>query len=161
MLKYGLKRKDIKMNEIDMIKRYLERHGSKVVDMFYFNDGFTTSADGFVFYAGLSMGYEFKDAWFFGHINMKVSFLGTIVLTDKNLLNIQFYSMLKGRDDVGYMNIYKGVNLGMSLMGDGTYEGISRYYSMGFNKIIITKLDFGATVFNVLLSMNGYLFLMK
>lgn len=148
------------MTEIDLIVKYLERKGSNVVDFIYYNEGFTLSGTG-VCDIGEHEGVILENNFFFGHVTQRVQIAGAVVLTNKNMMELIYYTYLKGRIESGSVLHHMGVNLGMSLLGDGLYEGSKRIYGMGFNKIAVNKVGMGAAEPTVQINCNGYLFKMK
>lgn len=143
------------MTEIDLISKYLEKRGGKVKDITYFSD-VVAMVDGVDYYVGAQDGYPGKDVFFFGHLGLDVLIYNTPLLTDSNVLVFNFNTTLKSRSTDSVLKI--GVNLGMSLMGDGTYIGEKRLYGIGFNKFSVAKVDFGTALFSGYCSYNGYLF---
>ena len=148
------------ITEIDLMIRYLEKLGTKVNDVCYYNEGMIAMAHGYSLDIGVISGYAAQKCWFFGEVNMSVTIGGVIDLGDANTLLIKFSSLIKGQYDLGSVDIYKGVNNGLNLRGDGQYQGSSRHYQMGFNKVDVTASDFGAATFVVDCAFNGYLFIM-
>lgn len=146
------------MTEIDLIVKYLEKYGTKVTEIDYYTEGHLATVDANVWEVGISEGELTTRHFFFGHVNINATISGVIVLTNQMLLNLQFMTIIPRRTEVGYAAQTMGVNLGMSLMGNGEYEGNKRLYGMGFNRAVTNKNGFGAATFAVRYCFNGYRF---
>lgn len=149
------------MNEIDLIIKRLERNGSPVDDVFYYTEGIVTGTSPYALNIGLVSGYPVGKCWFFGNVGMAITIGGVIVLTDINTLFMRFGSTFRGIDDLGPVDIYKGVNNGVNLRGDGQYQGNSKIYQIGFNWVTAVKQGFGAATFILDFAFNGFLFILK
>jgi hypothetical protein len=151
------------MNEIDLIKKYLEAggnlgQGNRVTNISYYQEGALAIADAYVLNLGVITGNAIGQSFFFGNVNINITISGVVVLTNQMLLNLQFMTILKNMSETGYGATTMGVNCGMSLLGNGEYEGNRRLYGMGFNRVVINKNGFGAATFAVRMAFNGYLF---
>lgn len=145
------------MNEFDLIKKYLEKHSTKVIGIEYFDWNIVTVAVLAGTYLGAPQGEIPRQSWFFGHVNIVAKIGGVIVLTNEMRLRFQLVS------DFGNIFQYNlitemGVNFGMSLLGNGEYEGVKRLYGCGFNRLELATYGFGAATFEVGMQFNGYLF---
>ena len=147
------------MTEIDLIVKYLELRGSKVQDIFYYDEHLNYIADGSKTLGAVN-GYGIGDAYFFGNISIYTRIDGVIVLANKNAIDIVFYHLIKATGQNYVSNISVGVG-SMNLMGNGAYEDNRRLYGMGLNRVIVARNDFGAATFQIDLYFNGYRFMMK
>jgi len=143
------------------MKRYLNKHGTHIINVEYYHEGHNATSDTDVWDLGVVTGEQQSRLWCFGHMNISTTIAGVIVLTNQMMLDLEFTTILPGVTEVGYVNHAMGVNLGMSLMGNGEYEGRSRLYGMGFNRVVTNTLGFGAATFIVRYCFNGYIFRIK
>ena len=150
------------ISELQLIERYLERTGANMVTyVSYYHEGALVTVDATTINIGVVDGIPANKCWFFGEVNINATIAGVIVLTNQMLLNLQFMTILPGKTEVGYVAKTMGVGLGMSLLGNGEYEGCSRLYAMGFNRVVTNKMGFGAATFAVRYCFNGYLFTIR
>jgi hypothetical protein len=149
------------MDEIALIKKYLDKYGTTVINVEYYTEGHLAIADADVWNLGIIAGETVTRVWMFGNVHINTTIAGVINLADQNMLNLQFLTAIPGITEVGYAAHTMGVNLGMSLMGNGEYEGNKRLYGMGFNRVVTNTNDFGAATFAVRYCFNGYRFRIK
>ena len=146
------------MNEFDLITKYLEKYGTKVMEFDYYAEGHLAIASEDVWNLGIIEGEQPLRSFFFGNVNINTTIAGVVVLTNQNLLNLQFLTLLPRRTEVGYAAYTMGVNLSMSLMGNGEYEGSKRLYGMGLNRVLTQQNGLGDATFEVRYCFNGYRF---
>jgi hypothetical protein len=148
------------MNEIDLIIRALERKGSPVEDVFYWNEGCLATNTGFWYRFGVADGLEYQRCWFFGNLSLKLHIAGVIVLTNQMRVAYGFSSTLRG-ENLGVLVGGIGVNYGVNLLGNGEYEGIKKLYQVGFNWMNVDTVGFGAATFDLVTNFNGFVFKLK
>lgn len=149
------------MNELDLIKSYLEREHTKVIDAFYIHKHHLITVDHDYVPVGKDYGYALtedeKKMYFFGNVTLEVRLAGVVTLANKNIINCSFETIGRTvQGSGGTMTFAVGHNL--SLLGDGTYLGIERLYAMGFTRMTINKDTLGAATFLVSVEFNGFLF---
>lgn len=150
------------MNEIELIIRYLERHGSKVIDIAYHAEElYCTSLVGTSYYPGIISGFNFMDCFFFGNVTIYAEVSGVVDLANKMIIYTEFQVQLKGGATVVHNMQTMGVAHNMNLMGNGEYVGNKRLYGMGFNRIDVGVEGFGAATLAQAMQVNGYLFRMR
>ena len=146
--------------EFGAIERYLEKRGSEVVAIEYFDTNIVATAPLAGTYLGHALGEQDRGGWFLGNVQLVSKIGGVIVLTNENRLRLQLVTDLRGIFQ--YNLIYNfGVNLHMSLAGNGEYFGDHRFYGAGFNRIELNTYGCGAATYEVGIQFNGYLFRLK
>ena len=151
------------MNEIELIKKWCERYGSKVVEEEFFKASWAKEGavdPGGTIDVGSNEGIFVKDSYFFGHVDVSFGLSGTIVLTNQNSLEIQFISNMKGRQIDGN-KFTIGIGSGLDLLGNGTYVGYTRKYAKGFNRLLVGLVGVGAATTTWIIELDGILFRMK
>jgi len=106
-------------------------------------------------------GFQYKDIFCFGNLNLSILMAGTIVLTNYNCYTTRLLTELKGRNEPGVVDLEMAIGSGLSLLGNGYYYGSKRLYGVGFNKLTITAVGVGAATVTGDVLFNGYLFKMK
>jgi len=150
------------VNEIDLIVKWLQKNSGPVNDVIYHNEYHTLSASPDIWDLGIEGGgYEKEKHFFFGNLQMHTLVSGVIVLTDKMGIIVCPDTILSSGMAVAKTIITVGVNYGLNLAGDGTYEGNKKIYQVGCNKIITSVDDFGAADFYIDYTFNGFVFIMK
>lgn len=151
------------MEEEDLIVRYLERKGSRVIDIVYYYEYFSKTADGNIYIAGENEGVINKKSFFFGnvHFDMVLDIGGGIVLANRNQLQVDMCTNLTGRDEPGVISCIMAIGNGLSMLGNGSYEGVKRMYGIGFNYAVVAGSDVGAATWEIRTTLNGILYVMK
>jgi len=149
------------MNELDLIKRYLERSGAyRLQTCYYYNEGKNFSASNTVMMGavkGITPGY----CYCFGNVEISIELAGEILLLNENKFWTKMQTTLPGLSEVGFYDNYLCIGGGLNLMGDGCYYGYKRFYGVGFNRIDFTSVDIGAAVFTWNFNFNGYIFILR
>lgn len=145
------------VNEFGLISKYLGSAGYRVMDVRYFRQQkIITAAAGYDI--GDDQGFPPEHQFFFGNISIDAELSGVIVLANENLLSTVFSTLLFGHPEIQDVRIRLGVNLDMSLMGNGFYIGQKRLYGVGCNRISVQFVDLGAAVVEYWVGFNGYMF---
>jgi hypothetical protein len=157
------------MNELDLIIKYLQLRGSKVVDYLYYVEYIIMSSAEFT--AGLgtvvkqlakeTQGRAVQDVYFFGNITVAGSLAGVITLAGQNEFNFGFISRLKGRTEAGYISTSLMVADNLYKDGAGVYRGNRRIYGVGCNELQCQAVGITAGVPTVQIELNGIIFIMK
>jgi hypothetical protein len=145
------------MDELDLIKGYLLKRGSKIMSACYYNESCLCTATGYTYNFGRVDGVTLGHAFLFGHVNLRAHVAGVINLANQMRLSYTFESYLWNWDEV-VLQSGIGVNYGLSLLGNGEYEGNKRIYGIGFSRFNLDAVGFGAATFDVVVNFNGYLF---
>jgi hypothetical protein len=148
------------MSEFDAIKKYLEKGSGKVEDISYYTESQVFNAGG-SFFIGKQEGISDKKCYFFGNLNLNLEVNIPVVLTNRMELIVILRTYLQGREEYSGIDIPIGVNLGISLLGDGSYAGGKRLYGVGFNNVGLAVGGFGVSTFLLTVNWNGYLFRLK
>jgi hypothetical protein len=146
-----------KINEFSLIFKYLEGIGKRVLDVKYFTDFYNIDAAA-AFDLGTTQGYVPNHQFFFGNISISAFMGGVIDLADQNVISTAFETVFFAHPPVQNLRVRLGVNVGMTLTGDGKYIGEKRLYGVGCNRMSVGFLDTGAAVIEYWVSFNGYMF---
>lgn len=145
-----------------LIERHINRAGYRVSDVTYHSELFAVAAVGTIRWPGMNKGLLPGHTYFFGNISVWTEFYTLVALAQKNALRLNFYTQLMNDPAaVTDLDIIQGVNLDMSLMGNGDYTGLRRSFNIGFSHFNESLLDFdaGATWMS-LININGFLYLL-
>jgi len=145
------------LNELQLIKKYLDKVGFRISDITYFDETFTFIAAG-TQEIGQAQGFNVGHQFFFGNISIDDSVTGVVVLANKNLHTIYFNTLFYSGIVRESARVSMGVNLGMSLLGDGVYQGCKRLYGVGCNRVVIGQFGCGASTLTCTINLNGYMF---
>lgn len=150
------------MNEIDLIKRYLEKSGAyRVQSISYYAEGFAgIVADGNT-NLGVVAGMPVTRAFFFGNLEINAALEGVIVLANRNQIGTTFQTVLPGVTEAGFHSLPLAIGSGLNALGDGTYGGNRRVYGVGGNRIVWVRLNCGAATLGYSWNFNGYVFLLR
>jgi len=145
------------MNEFDLIKKFLATAGFRVMDVRYFRQHYTIAAEA-GFDIGVPQGFIANHQFFFGNVSINHQIQGVVVLTNQMLTDIHLSTLLYGSAETSDTRITMGVNCGMSLLGNGFYQGYKRIYGIGCNRVSILNHGFGAATFTCEVGFNGLMF---
>jgi hypothetical protein len=145
-----------------LIERHIARAGYRVNDVTYHTELFAVSSVGTIRWPGANKGLLPGNTYFFGNVSVWSEFYTLTLLAAKNCLRLNFYTQLMN-DPAAYTNfdIIQGVNLDMSLMGNGDYTGLRRLNNVSFSHFNESLLGFdpGATWMSMI-TLNGFLYLL-
>ena len=149
------------MNEIDLIKRYLERSGAyRIKNIYYYNEGDNVDVATSVL-MGVVIGVQPEYVYCFGNLDCHIELSGVITLADKNKFRIKASTALPYLKENGFYETSLCIGGGLNLLGDGTYEGYKRIYGIGFNRLDLEALDIAAATFVLNYNFNGYIFILR
>jgi hypothetical protein len=147
--------------EEDLIIKYLQKRGSKVLDSFYHHETlYSLSSDVKTLYLGDSIGVPNDKCYFFGNISIFSKIQGTVVLTNVNQLDFSLVTRFP---------LFVSTNLlvrsspaqDMKLEADGTYQNFKRMYGLGFNEGSFAYNSMGAALGFITVQCNGILYILQ
>jgi hypothetical protein len=147
------------MNEIDLIIKWLQKVSGKLSEAIYYHETGELIGDNVIF-MGLENGYIEQKNFYFGNLNLHLTFGGVPVLTDANTINIATETWLRAVNMGGRNDWSMGINHGLNLLGDGSYVGDKKIYQAGFNRLIFLANDMGVATWNMKWTFNGFVFVM-
>jgi len=147
------------MNEFDLIKKFLEGHGSKIIGSSFYAESVSLNAG--INRMGVANGEIVGGSWYFGNVSMYARLTGVVDLANENRVSYSFGSELANFANTISLTESLAIGSGLNLLGDGSYIANRRLYGVGFNRIDITLNNFGAAVLQLILTFNGYQFRMK
>jgi hypothetical protein len=149
------------MNEIDLIVKWLEKNSGRVDDVCYYHEFAMINAGGAVWRPGIAQGGTINKDYYFGNLVIETEIAGVIVLTDANIIDHIYSTIMNGNVPLGEISLKIGVNIGADLVGNGHYVGNKRLFQVGFNRLDVVLDDFGAATFVQNIHFNGFVFRMK
>ena len=150
------------MNEIDLIRYYLEKSGiEKVLQISYYNEGQTGIIVPGTVLLGVVAGAPAPHSYFFGNLEVSLTLSGVIVLANTNRITFIAQTVLPGFNEAGRYDASVCIGNGLNLLGDGTYFAHRRKYAIGCNRLDYGLYDAGAATFVVSWNFNGYWFKMR
>ena len=131
------------MNEFELIQRYISTAGYRIKDTKFFRQLLlgNGAAPG-PFDVGGNIGEIPQHNLFYGNVHLWTEMYPPIGLGFKNMIRINFSTLLYGGVQFTDMDHVMGVNLGLSLMGNGDYSGSKRLYGSCFNIVNFQPDDF-------------------
>lgn len=144
------------MNEFDLIKKFLLKHGTRVIDVCYYNEAFSQAAAADR-YPGVANGEIQGSCYFFGNVTIFLYVDGVIVLANENRWQFTLSTVLPRKTDTNHVQDLS-IGSGLYVLGNGVYTGKHRIYNVGFNKFNVTAAGIGAATFVFQTQINGYMF---